>query len=126
MPKELENRWVVPGDENITNIPALPALWQTRVDPNLDYAYNAYNNSTARTVAGDFVRMKDVSLTYNLPKSIISKWNMNSLGLRFNATNLFLIYADKGLYGQDPEFVNVGGVAAPIPRQYTFSLNVGF
>ena len=41
------------------------------------------------------------------------------------ATNLFLIYSDKKLNGQDPEFVNAGGVATPIPKQYTMTLRLG-
>jgi hypothetical protein len=41
------------------------------------------------------------------------------------ANNLWLIYADKRLNGQDPEFFSSGGVAMPIPRQLTLSLKVG-
>ena len=39
--------------------------------------------------------------------------------------NLFLIYADKKLNGQDPEFFNTGGVAAPTPKQFTLTLRLG-
>ncbi len=39
---------------------------------------------------------------------------------------LFLLYADKKLNGQDPEFFNTGGVAAPVPKQFTLTLRVGF
>ncbi|MET3878938.1 SusC/RagA family TonB-linked outer membrane protein [Chitinophaga sp. OAE865] len=126
LPQELKNRWVVPGDEEHTDIPAIASKRQTRTYTDLKYGYNAYNFSTARIARGDFIRMKDVSLTYSFPKEKIERLKMNSLSLRVNATNLFLIYADKNLYGQDPEFVNVGGVAAPLPRQVTFTLNVGF
>jgi hypothetical protein len=45
--------------------------------------------------------------------------------VKLQATNLFLLYADKKLNGQDPEFFNAGGVASPMPRQFTFSLKVG-
>jgi len=126
LPEELKNRWVTPGDELHTNIPAIASRRQTRAYTDLKYGYNAYNFSTARIARGDFIRMKDVSLSYNFSKKMIERLKMNSLSLRLNATNLFLIYADKNLYGQDPEFMNVGGVAAPLPRQVTFTLNVGF
>ena len=46
--------------------------------------------------------------------------------LKLQATNLFLIYADKKLNGQDPEFFNTGGVASPVPRQFTLTLRLGF
>lgn len=124
-PKEFKNRWVVPGDEHITDVPTIASIRQNRNNSNLAYAYNTYNYSTARVAKGDFIRVKDVSFGYEFPKDMITPWKLSSLGLRVNATNLFLIYADKKLNGQDPEFINSGGVAAPIPRQYTLTLKVG-
>ena len=126
MPKEFKNRWVVSGDENSTITPVISSRRQNRTDPDLSIAYNAYNASSARVASGDFIRMKDVSLSYDFPKELANAWKLASLGLRVNATNLFLIYSDKNLYGQDPEFINSGGVALPIPRQYTLTLRVGF
>ena len=89
-------------------------------------AYNSYNYSTARIAKGDFIRMKEISLAYDFPKDLISKWNLANLSLKLQATNLFLLYADKKLNGQDPEFFNTGGVAAPVPKQFTLTLRVGF
>jgi hypothetical protein len=51
--------------------------------------------------------------------------NVSNLSLKLQATNLFLIYADKKLNGQDPEFFNTGGVAVPMPKQFTLTLKVG-
>ena len=48
-----------------------------------------------------------------------------SLGLKVQATNLFLLYADPKLNGQDPEFFNTGGVAVPLPKQFTMTLKIG-
>ena len=56
---------------------------------------------------------------------MISKWNLANLSLKLQATNLFLLYADKKLNGQDPEFFNTGGVAAPVPKQITLTLRIG-
>lgn len=70
--------------------------------------------------------MKEISLAYDFPKDLISKWNLANLSLKLQATNLFLLYADKKLNGQDPEFFNTGGVAAPVPKQFTLTLRVGF
>ena len=47
------------------------------------------------------------------------------MSLILQATNLFLIYADKKLNGQDPEFFNSGGVATPVPKQFTLTLKIG-
>ena len=70
--------------------------------------------------------MKEISLAYDFPKDLINKWNLANLSLKLQATNLFLLYADKKLNGQDPEFFNTGGVAAPVPKQFTLTLRVGF
>ena len=125
MPKEFKNRWVQPGDENITDIPAIASVRQYYNDSQLGYAYNAYNYSTARVADGGFIRMKDISLTYDMPQRWIQKIGLNTCSLKLDATNLFLIYADKKLNGQDPEFVNSGGVASPMPKQFTFTLRLG-
>ena len=50
---------------------------------------------------------------------------LSNLSLKLQATNLFLIYADKKLNGQDPEFFNSGGVATPVPKQFTLTLKIG-
>lgn len=55
----------------------------------------------------------------------ISAAKISNLSLKLQATNLFLIYADKKLNGQDPEFFNTGGVASPVPRQFTLTLRLG-
>ena len=125
MPKEFINRWVIPGDEKITTIPVIASVRQTRNDSNLSYAYNAYNYSTERIASGDFIRLKEVSLSYDFPRSIVNYLQLSSLSLKLQATNLLLLYADKKLNGQDPEFFNTGGVAAPVPKQVTFTLRVG-
>jgi len=124
-PKEFENRWVLPGDEDRTNVPAFPDVRQLRTGSDLAYAYNAYNFSTVRVASGDFIRLKDISLGYDFSKDRIAAWNLSAMSLRLNAANPILIFADKKLNGQDPEFINSGGVAAPIPRQYTLTLRVG-
>ena len=129
MPREFKNRWTVPGDEAHTDIPVIASAWQSRYWSTqggyLSYAYNAYNMSTARVAKGDFIRMKEISLSYDFPKKITDKLHLGTLGLKVQATNLFLLYADKRLNGQDPEFFNTGGVAVPMPKQFTLTLRIG-
>ena len=125
MPKEFKNRWVQPGDEKLTDIPAIASVRQNNKDYYLSYAYNAYNYSTARVADGGFIRMKDISLTYDFNPQFISKIGLTTASLKLDATNLFLIYADKKLNGQDPEFVNSGGVATPLSKQFTFTVRLG-
>ena len=126
MPKEFNNRWELPGDEALTTIPVIASRTQYRAyGKELAYAYNAYNYSTERVADGGFVRLKEVSLAYNIPKKWFGALNISTLQLKIQATNICLLYADKKLNGQDPEFFNTGGVASPLPKQFTFTLRLG-
>ena len=99
MPREFKNRWAESGDEAITTIPAILSKGQYEANKNLTYAYNAYNYSSERIAKGDFIRLKEISLMYDFPKAWISPLKISSLSLKVQATNLFLIYADKKLNG---------------------------
>ncbi len=125
MPKEFKNRWVIPGDEKITTIPAIASTRQRYNDYTLGYAYNAYNYSTARVADGGFIRLKDVSLTYDFNPNFLHKLGLSTASLKLDATNLLLLYADDKLNGQDPEFVNAGGVASPLSKQFTLTVRLG-
>ena len=124
-PKEFNNRWIKPGDEKYTNIPVIASKQQLNNIADLDRAYQSYNYSTARVAKGDFIRMKEISLAYEFPKTLTQALNIANLSLKLQATNLFLLYADKKLNGQDPEFFNAGGVATPMPKQFTLTLKFG-
>lgn len=125
MPKEFKNRWVMPGDEKYTDIPTIASVRQYYNDNQLSFAYNAYNYSSARVADGGFIRLKNVSLTYDIPKTFLAKIGLNTASLKLDATNLLLLYADDKLNGQDPEFVNSGGVASPLSKQFTFTVRLG-
>ncbi|MCM1176885.1 MAG: SusC/RagA family TonB-linked outer membrane protein [Clostridium sp.] len=126
MPKEFNNRFLNAGDERITNVPVILSKRQLNQNSQLYTAYSAYNYSDVRVAKGDFIRMKEISLSYDFPKSVTSAMLLKGLGLKFQATNPFLIYSDKKLNGQDPEFFNTGGVAVPMPKQFTLTLKITF
>lgn len=125
-PKDFKNRWVLPGDEKVTDIPVMASSFERNQYANLSIAYNSYNYSTARIASGAFVRLKEVSLSYDFPKEWLKSTPISSVGLKIQGTNLALLYADSKLNGQDPEFFRSGGVSAPVPKQFTLTLKVGF
>jgi len=125
MPREFKNRWMKPGDEKITNVPVIPSREQVGYSNDLSIAFNSYNYSSVRTAKGDFIRMKEISLAYDLPQKALRMLRIHNASIKCQATNLFLIYADKKLNGQDPEFLNSGGVAIPLPKQFTLTLRLG-
>jgi TonB-linked SusC/RagA family outer membrane protein len=131
--RDVLNRWVLPGDEKFTSIPAiLDPLSAAKIvgadgaTVDIRYPYNLYNYSTERVVKGDYIKLRQLSLTYSIPKKIYTKLKMSNAQLSLVGNNIWLIYADKRLNGQDPEFYASGGVAMPVAKQYTLSLKFGF
>ncbi|WP_158499906.1 SusC/RagA family TonB-linked outer membrane protein [Sphingobacterium paucimobilis] len=103
-----------------TLAPSIPDMRSVNTTPAV--TYNVYNYSTRRVADGSFVRMKQITLGYTLPKRIVQRAKLKNVSLHAVANNPFLIYTDKALNGQDPEFYGSGGVALPIPKQYTLSI----
>jgi hypothetical protein len=125
MTKDYRNRWMVPGDEYFTDVPTILSKRQLNENSDLTKAYNAYNYSDVRIADGGFVRLKEISLSYDIPKKSLLK-EMSNLSIKLQATNLALLYADKKLNGQDPEFFQSGGVSTPVPKQFTLTLRASF
>ncbi len=124
--KEMKNRWMVPGDEAHTSIPAIATTRQYSSVENLSSAYSAYNYSDQRVAKSDFIRLKELSVSYDLPaKYFEGQKGVSSFTVKLSAQNLWLAYADKKLNGRDPEFYNTGGVSSPNPRQFTLTLKLG-
>jgi TonB-linked SusC/RagA family outer membrane protein len=123
MPREFGDRWVIPGDEAITDVPSI-ADFYTQAQIVGTYPYNNYNYSTMRTADGGFVRLRTISLAYVLPPNLFGISALKNASITLTGTNLFLLYSDKKLYGQDPEFFTSGGVAMPVPKQITASLKL--
>ncbi|MGB3779230.1 MAG: SusC/RagA family TonB-linked outer membrane protein [Tunicatimonas sp.] len=129
--QEFINRWVVPGDEEITDIPVVLDVRFTGNNPGTDRfeganPYNLYNRSTVRIADGDHVRLKNIQVNYTLPNRWVERIGARSARVSVAGQNLLLLYSDERLNGQDPEFFSSGGVALPQPQQLTVSLNVGF
>lgn len=133
MTKDMLDRWIMPGDEAFTSIPALldpiSATYITNStggQVNSSYPYNAYNYSTERVVDGGYLKLKQITLGYSLPKVWLQSTKIANASLNLVGNNLWTIIADERLRGQDPEFYASGGVALPTLRQFTLSLRVGF
>jgi len=125
LPGDLADRWAVPGDEELTNIPVILDRGVAQINSDIVQAYDLYNKSGLRVANGDYIRLKAVRLSYQIPASFINKIGLNNATISLEGQNLALLYSDKALNGQDPEFFRSGGVSLPQPRQITFSLNIG-
>lgn len=127
LPGDLINRWSLPGDENITNIPSiLSEIVSQRLNGQGLNPYDLYNKSDVRVADGDFVRLKNIKLSYRLPKNLLDRTWLKSGTASLSAHNLWLIYSDNKLNGIDPEFFQSGGVSLPLTKSYTLTLNFNF
>ena len=132
MSRDILNRWVLPGDELYTSVPAiLDVLSLRQVTTNTGtvvdarYPYNAYNYSDERVAKGDYIKLSNISLSYNLSQKIADRLGVTNASVSFVTNNIAVLYADEKLNGQDPEFISSGGVALPVSKQMTLSLKVG-
>ena len=133
--RSILNAWKQPGDEN--NPDVIPSLSGSSyfygADGNTYYTTDMYNKSDACIVSGDYFRLKNVTLEYRFPKSVlkhlrIKDSSMSLLSLRFQASNLFVL-KDKRLEGYDPETVNFstsGYGSLPLPKTFSIGLNLNF
>jgi TonB-linked SusC/RagA family outer membrane protein len=67
-----------------------------------------------------FIRIKNIILSYALPKKVAEKMNMTNIKMNLSLNNFFTITNYDGL---DPE---TPGAVYPVSRSVTFGLNVGF
>ena len=129
---DLLNRWKQPGDEQRTNIPGFALddkseynLYVPIPSTGVLNSYNMYNYSDIRVVKGDFLRCRNLSLSYVLPAKFVQNLGLATASYAFNVTNPLTICSSK-FRGQDPEQASTGGTALPIIKTYTFSLNINF
>lgn len=70
---------------------------------------------------GDYLRMTNLSLSYNFPSKLVQKLKMTNMSLGFNARNLLTFTKYSGLdVGAGNSF------AYPVAREFNFKLTVGF
>ncbi|GHT54341.1 SusC/RagA family TonB-linked outer membrane protein [Bacteroidia bacterium] len=94
----------------------------------LDDANGNYNNASDYYLEnGDYLRLKNVTLGYTLPKTLLQQAGIGTTGIRLyvNAENLLTFTKYKGF---DPEVGNHGvdGGVYPVSRSITVGLNVNF
>jgi len=108
-------------------------------DPTINGNFNRYTSTYVEN--GSYARLKNVTLSYNLPKSLLGKQNVIQ-GVRVSvaAQNLVTVTKYKGMdpevgsyvgpsYGGDVISSNVIGVdygRYPLTRMYSFSIGVDF
>ena len=81
---------------------------------------------------GSYLRIQNISIGYNLPKSILKKVKIENLKLYANLQNVYTFTAYKGYepevgsINQDARLSSIDNARYPSPRIYTFGLNLSF
>ena len=103
-----------------------PDRINSSINPVIDYA-NSYNNSTSDRflISRNYVALKNIHLTYTLPKSVLKPLTLNTASVFFSAENVVTSTKRKGLAVSQRMSGYVYNMM-PIPRVYTFGLNVSF
>jgi len=94
----------------------IPAL--TLADVN-----NETRSSTYFNVNTSYFKIRNIQLGYTLPKDVIGKVGLSALRLYGMVENVFWLKS-KSFSGPDPERVDISSI--PVPRSFTFGLNVSF
>ena len=88
--------------------------------------------STAIVEDASYIRLRNVSLAYNLPKSVLQKFKINNMRIYASATNLWTSTKYSGYdpeantYGQNSFVVGYDLGGYPIARTYSLGINVSF
>jgi len=141
--RDLLGRWMKPGDEKITNIPAIlgagseasqyysshwadPSLLTWLGNPAIaTNSWTMYDYSDVRVVSGDYVKLNTIDLTYELSQKILSKLKLQRLAFTLSAHNL-KTWCDSKLRGQTPTQGGFSEVQLSDTPSYTFSVNINF
>lgn len=122
MLKDFDNRWRKPGDEQYTNIPA----WNSQKSTTANY--NLYYYSDANILDASYIKLRDISLAYNVPASFCNKIRAEGIRISFQVGNLFYWAANNE--GIDPEYyildTHSNNRMEKLGASYALELNINF
>ena len=115
--KIYENRWQQPGD--ITDVPKV--VWGNT------QSGLANQHSTRFLYDGTYIRLRDITLSYQFPTALTDKLRVSNIRLYLKGQNVLTWVKDKGLE-MDPE-VGINGSAnlrIPISKQFLMGVDFSF
>jgi outer membrane receptor protein involved in Fe transport len=119
---QVRDRWRKPGDELHTDIAAITPSF----DPSdfYDGRERVMQYSSNSIMPGDYIRLREVQLGYNLPASLLRGSVFKAVNFIAQMNNIALWKKNK--YGIDPEAIDpvFGAYYLPAPRITTFTIRV--
>lgn len=117
---DVAKRWQKAGDEAFTNVPGAAGTFAA-------VSLLRYQQSDINVVKGDYIRLRELSLNYQIPVDHITR-AVKAANFGFSVRNLGLLWtANKE--GLDPDFsssLSSSSLGLPASVSYNFSLNVNF
>lgn len=131
-----DENWNIIGweiDQN-NDFPCLyPGSYADNNVPSLEAGRNNFIPQTRYLLDLSYLRVKNVTFGYTIPKNITKKAYIEKLRVYFSGDNLFFVHNGNSKYGLDPEITstewsgaNTWGRANPMLRTYSFGLQVTF
>ena len=114
---DLMNRWQQPGD--VTDVPKM--IYSTSRT-----TAGSYHN-TRFLYDGDFIRLRDLTVNYQLPKSLLGNSGLSSASVYVKGTNVWTWTKDD--FDFDPEVSLSSGqwnLWNPVPKSWTVGVNLNF
>lgn len=96
---DFANRWKNPGDELITDIPSYDSAGLFTGNTR---DTNYYVKGNTNVLDASYIKLRDITLSYGLPKDLLNKIKIDNLTFRLSVSNLMLWKANNA--GIDPEF----------------------
>lgn len=122
----LTNSWQQPGD--VTKYPQIRARGEFVVDGTTTRGFdnaNVYHNR--ELFKGDYIRLRNVTLGFNLPKDMLDKFHMKAFRLYAQANNLWTITDFPGFDPEGATLIDQNfGSRIPQTRSVIFGLNMQF
>ncbi len=139
----LLHHWSKPGDENTTVIPSLLSSgsdnyyyynWHysysngniAEMTPGGDIStYSMYDYGDMRVVSADYLKLSQVTLTYEFDQKVLDKLSLSRLAITASGSNLYT-WCDKKLKGQTPTQGGFSEVQLSERPYFTLGVNVQF
>ena len=141
MSRDYIDRWKRPGDEAHTNIPAIigeshpsyfrylnhwsSSLTDKGVQEIASSYWDMYDYSNLRVVSANYLKLSNISLSWELPKHWLARYGISRLELTASGNNLFTL-CDKALKGQTPVQGGFTTIQLSDRPSYSFGLSVTF
>ncbi len=123
-----QNFWMKPGDEAHTQVPGYNHRTLFFGDDGwfAEEAVSAYRYAQSAIRKADYVKLKEIVLTYSFPKKWLQTLHIEALRIRVQVSNLWY-YTFSG-NDINPEAINPlsGAKNFPITPTYTLGLNLNF